>query len=293
MRLGANSRVILVQNRETDPHDHLRHHIEGFFDDQGISVTTCVLESRSCPVVHPGGEKPDLVIVLGGDGTFLRAVRCFARDGAPLVGVNTGHLGFLTQIEANRVDECLNALMAGDTLLEHRIMLAVNHEDQFALNDVVVKNANPSRLATLNVYINGGFLASYDADGIIVATPTGSTAYNLSAGGPIIVPQVNVLAITPICPHSLSAKPIVVSADSDLVIESDQSNTAQLVCAIDGDDAFYLEPGERFKLFKSSYQLPLVSFPSDAHSFFAILKRKLGWGSNPRAVAKAKKDLQT
>lgn len=281
-------RVILVQNRETDPHDTLRHHIEGFFHDVGIAVETVPLVSRTCPVIHPKGAPSDLVVVLGGDGTFLRAVRCFAQDLVPLVGVNTGHLGFLTRIEANKVDASLTAILEGRTFLEYRMMLAVNTEDQLALNDVVVKNANPSRLATINVYLEKQLLASYDADGIIICTPTGSTAYNLSAGGPIMDPRVDVMAITPICPHSLSAKPIVLPSHRELVLESDSANTSDLVCAIDGEDAFYLKPGERFRLFKSTCQLPLIAFEAETDTFYEILKRKLGWGANPRAVAKVR-----
>jgi NAD+ kinase len=291
MPLDPQSRIILVQNRETDPQDKLRQHIEGFFKAAGVSLETVVLESRNCPVVRPENLNPDLILVLGGDGTFLRAVRCFAKDSAPVVGINTGHLGFLTQVEANKVDDCLNALMAGKTTLEYRMMLAVQSEELLALNDVVVKNANPSRLATINVFVNGTYLATYDADGVIVATPTGSTAYNLSAGGPIMVPQADVLAITPICPHSLSAKPIILPSNQELVLESDESNTSDLVCAVDGDDAFTLKPGEQFKIFKSRHQLPLISLQQDTGSFYALLKRKLGWGANPRAVAKSKQTV--
>lgn len=286
MRLSAGSRVIVVQNQETDPENRLRDHIEAFFRMHQIPVETVPLASRNCPVIHPDGGKPDLVIVLGGDGTFLRAARCFVKDQVPLVGVNTGHLGFLTRIESNKVDAYLEALLKGAFEIETRMMLTVESAlDQVALNDVVVKNANPSRLAKLNVYVGSELLANYDADGVIVCTPTGSTAYNLSAGGPIMDPLANVLSITPICPHSLSAKPIVLPASRPFTLESDRSNKSHLVCAVDGDDAFTLAPGETFKLSQSQYQLPLIVFQGEADSFYTILKRKLGWGANPRTIA--------
>lgn len=288
MGLTSKSRIILVQNQETDPHDQLRHHIEGFFQDNDIPVETIPLPSRECPVLRPNTTtKPDLILVLGGDGTFLRAVRCFVKDQIPMVGINTGHLGFLTRIEANKVNLYLEAILTGKTTLESRMMLAVNSEETLALNDVVIKNSNPSRLTKLIVYVNGELLADYDADGVIVSTPTGSTAYNLSAGGPIVDPQTDVLVITPICPHSLSSKPIILPADRRLTLFSDTSNASSLVCAVDGDDAFTLAPGEFCTLSQSSHQLPMLQFNTQADSFYEILKRKLGWGANPRAVAKS------
>lgn len=196
--IPALDRVVLVQNRETDREDRLRHIVEDYFKANALTLETVVLPSRAETVVHPQGPKPDLVIVLGGDGTFLKAARCFGQDEVPLVGVNTGHLGFLTRIEANRVVEFLDAIRAGHAHLEYRTMLSVQPDGETpaetALNDIVFKNANPSRLAKLHLYIDGVFLASYDADGIILSTPTGSTAYNLSAGGPIMDPRVDVLS---------------------------------------------------------------------------------------------------
>jgi len=284
MKLAKGSKVILIQNRETDPADKLMHCVDQFLSGHGIEVLITPLASRNEPVVRPKGFKPDAIIVLGGDGTFLNAVRAYGRDEVPLVGINTGHLGFLTRIEADKVDVYLEALIKGDATLESRMVLAVNTEDLLALNDVVVKNQNPSRLAKISVFVGEELLATYDADGVIVATPTGSTAYNLSAGGPIVDPEAQVLVITPICPHSLSAKPIVVPASRNMTVTSDATNTAPLVCAVDGLEAFSLKPGEGVKLFQSQYSLPLIRFTTGADSFYAVLKRKLGWGANPRVM---------
>jgi NAD+ kinase len=224
-----------------------------------------------------------LVIVVGGDGTFLRAVRCFARLQVPLVGVNAGHLGFLTRIEATRIEPCLEAIMTGQVQLEQRMMLAINGDAYLALNDIVIKSANPSRLAAMTVLVDGEPLATYDADGVIVSTPTGSTAYNLSAGGPIMDPKTNTLANTPICPHSLSAKPIVLPAHRELTLVAATSNLGKLVCAIDGEDAFMLAPGESCMLAQAAQTLPLLSFVGPGDTFYTILKHKLGWGANPRS----------
>lgn len=288
MRLSSDSLVIIVQNQETDPEDRLLNKVKVVFEQAGIPVEVISQPSRNAPIHRPSTRHPDLVVVLGGDGTFLRASRCFIADQVPLVGVNTGHLGFLTRIEANKVDEYFQAILSGKTTLEYRMMLAVQSENQLALNDVVVKNSNPSRLAKVNVFIDKLLLAAYDADGVIVCTPTGSTAYNLSAGGPIMDPEVDVLAITPICPHSLSAKPIVVPATKQLRIQSDPANPSDLICAIDGDETFLLGPGKDFVLFKSEKRLPLVSFTSEDDRFYAVLKRKLDWGANPRLLAQSR-----
>lgn len=285
MPVKEYARIILIQNQETDPENLFRNRIEAFFKAHAVPLEVVGLPSRDCPLIQPQGPKPDLVMVLGGDGTFLRAARCFVHRQIPLVGVNTGHLGFLTRIESQKLDECLDAILQGQVCIEHRMMLAVTGPDNLALNDVVIKNANPNRLASIHVHLEGNLLATYDADGLIVCTPTGSTAYNLSAGGPIMDPQAQVIAITPICPHSLSAKPIILPHHSVLTITSDTTNAAPLVCAIDGEDGPSMVPGQAITLCKAELQLPLVTFPTHADQFYEILKRKLSWGANPRQSA--------
>ena len=280
--ITPESRVILVQNLDTDPQNTLKNQVLAFFQQAGIPIEPIILDSRTAEVSKPKGPKPQLILVLGGDGTFLKTVRCFGRDNIPLAGINTGHLGFLTRIESSKLDECLSAILSGDVSIEQRWMLEIPQHNELALNDVVVKNSQPTRLAKLQVWVDDELLADYDADGLIVSTPTGSTAYNLSAGGPILDPETQVVAITPICSHSLAAKPIVLPAHRRLTIHSDESNLTPLVCAMDADDVFELAPGESFTVAQSFTRLPLIRFQHAHESFYGLLKRKLAWNANPR-----------
>lgn len=282
MKLGAGNTVVIFQNQETDPGDKLLAEIEAYLKDHQIITHRLVLPSRNAPVTSPPNIEPELVIVVGGDGTFLRASHVFARHHIPLVGVNTGHLGFLTRIEASQIRPYLNRILEGEAVLENRMLLTISPGEVLALNDVVVKNANPSRLAKINVFVGETHLATYHADGLIVATPTGSTAYNLSAGGPVVDPATDVLVLTPICPHSLSADPIILPAGKTMRIESDIKNAADLLISVDGDDASRLQPGKSTILSKSPHTLAVLTFPSETDSFYAILKRKLSWAANPR-----------
>lgn len=273
--------VTLVHNISTDPKNIYREKVREFLESRGVSVSIITVESKDCPVVPEGAETPDMVIVLGGDGTFLRASLTFAKYEVPLVGINTGTLGFLTRIEVDRFPLYLDRLLKGEYELEERMMLAVNHAEQLALNDVVVKNANPSQMASLRFFINETLVAVYDADGVIISTPTGTTAYTLSAGGPVISPEVEALSITAICPHSLSAKPVVIPADKQLRVESAPKNR-EVVYAIDGQESGILKPGESIRIFRSPLTVKMVNFRMEEDNFYLLLKKKLHWGMNPR-----------
>lgn len=272
--------VTLVQNISTDPENRYQEQVSSYLQSKGIEVNILIVESKDCPVIPEGAATPDLVIVLGGDGTFLRAARSFAGQQVPLVGINTGTLGFLTRIEADKIPLYLKLLLEGHYEIEERMMLSIGDYD-LALNDVVIKNANPSQMATLRLYINEQLTAIYDADGLIISTPTGSTAYTLSAGGPVISPEVEAISITPICPHSLSAKPIVIPADKCLRIESVPKNR-QVVCAVDGQESGILHPGESLTICRSPIPLQMVNFQMEEDNFYLLLKKKLHWAMNPR-----------
>jgi NAD+ kinase len=273
--------VTLVHNISTDPNGIYREKVRQYLEDRGVTVHITTVESKDCPVPTKEAETPDMVIVLGGDGTFLRASLRFARHQVPLVGINTGTLGFLTRIEADRTNLYLERLLKGDYQLEERMMLAVNDLEHLALNDVVIKNANPSQMCSLRFFINETLVAVYDADGIIISTPTGSTAYTLSAGGPVISPEVEALSITAICPHSLSAKPVVIPADKQLRVESVAKNR-EVICAIDGQESSVLRPGESLNIFRAPMSVKMVNFQMEEDNFYLLLKKKLHWGMNPR-----------
>lgn len=285
--------VTLVQNQSTDPNNTYANYVLEYFTQHGIRVSHLPVSGKDCPVVPEEAMKPDLVIVLGGDGTFLRAARQFVLHQVPLVGVNTGTLGFLTHIDVSRLTESLELLRTGQYVIEDRVMLATHSQlesaqgvemltsENLALNDVVVKNANPSQLCTLRLYVNDALVAVYDADGLILSTPSGSTAYTMAAGGPVISPEVDAISITPICPHSFSAKAVVVPFNKLFRIESDTKNY-DVVYALDGLESGFLKPGESLHVFRSPVTCKMVKFSLDVDEFYVLLKRKLHWAMNPR-----------
>lgn len=282
--------ITLVQNLSTDPKSVYANEVLEYLTHQGVHVSHLQVLGKDCPVVPPEAAKPDLVIVLGGDGTFLRAARMFVRQNVPLVGVNTGALGFLTHIEADKIRFYLDLLIQGKYSLQPRMMLSIQSssaestresEETLALNDVVVKNANPSQLCRLQLYVNDTLVAVYDSDGLILSTPSGTTAYTMAAGGPVISPEVDAISITPICPHSFSAKAVVVPFNKEFRVQSDPKNQ-DVVYALDGLECGVLKPGESLVVVRAETPFLMVNFEHQDNDFYALLKRKLQWSMNPR-----------
>ncbi|MCG6875163.1 MAG: NAD kinase [Betaproteobacteria bacterium] len=226
------------------------------------------------------GAKADLVVVLGGDGSMLTAARLLAPTGVPLIGVNQGRLGFLTDIALRAMIEQMGKVLAGEYQIEPRTMLdAAVHRDgttpfkTIALNDLVVNKGATGRLIEILVRIDGEFVYDLRADGLIVATPTGSTAYALSSNGPILHPGVPGLALVPICPHTLSNRPIAVSDGS--VIEVAIRRAADALLHFDGHPSFELKEGDRVTVQRANQVLRLVHPPG--YSYYAMLREKLHW----------------
>ena len=224
--------------------------------------------------------RSDLVVVLGGDGSMLSAARLLAPTGVPLIGVNQGRLGFLTDIALRVMVEQMGKVLAGEYQIEPRTMLdATVHRDGTAafstnaLNDLVVNKGATGRLIELLVRIDGEFVYDLRADGLIVATPTGSTAYALSSNGPILQPAVPGLVLVPICPHTLSNRPITVSDGSVIEIAIRQVADARL--HFDGHPSFELNEGDRVTVRRSAHVLRLVHPPG--YSYYAMLREKLHW----------------
>ncbi|HLP10103.1 MAG TPA: NAD(+)/NADH kinase [Opitutaceae bacterium] len=219
----------------------------------------------------------DACCVVGGDGTLLSAAREAALARVPVIGVNRGTLGFLTTFSAEEALAQFPALLAGDYRLAERCLLSCRtgpgHED-FALNDVVIKDEINSKLVRLGVYADGEFVTDYHGDGLLVATPTGSTAYNLSAGGPIIHPDADAIALTPICPHTLSNRTVVLRGGVTLRIES-RMEDSQLLVAIDGQRNLFTCAGRAIEIAVAPLRLTLVQKPGYEH--FEVLRSKLGW----------------
>lgn len=225
----------------------------------------------------------DLLVTLGGDGTLLRGARMVAAEGVPVLGINLGHLGFLTSAPREEVEWALERWRAGDFEIDERLVLAVHAEDgdgvpgkvHLALNDAVLHKGGAARVIRLSMRAQRDVVGSYSADGIILSTPTGSTAYSLSAGGPIVSPTVDCIIATPICPHTLGVRPLVLPADETLTIEV-LSPTEELILTIDGQEHERLVPGQKVVARRADQPVRLVRFPGQ--TFFQTLRRKLKWG---------------
>lgn len=233
------------------------------------------------------GQRCDLAIVVGGDGTLLNAARELADSGTPLLGVNLGRLGFLADILPSTMHKYLDEILRGDYLLEERFLLHCHIQrnqqllDQsYALNEVVIHKWNVARMIELETYIDGRFIHRQRADGLIIATPTGSTAYALSAGGPIIYPTLNAMTIVPVCPHTMSNRPIVVDGDSQIEVIVCDSNSENIRVTCDGQVPFQLTTGDRVRVHKAAKPLHLIH-PS-RHDHYDMLRAKLQWAEPPK-----------
>jgi len=221
----------------------------------------------------------DIILVLGGDGTLLRAARQACKYGLPVLGINMGRLGFLTEIEVSDIDLALDSILAGDYYIEQRMMLKAELVRQgggvcqlIALNDIAIAKASFARIIHLKVFINDDFVGYYPADGILVSSPTGSTAYSLSAGGPIINPAMECLLLTPICPHALNARAIVTdSKDKIRIVVADKSRDVLLT--VDGQEGVPVHKGDNIIITKAEVVTRLIRIRK--RSFFNLLKDKM------------------
>ncbi len=228
-----------------------------------------------------GSRKPDYVIVLGGDGTLLSAARAVAKAGIPILGVNLGTLGFLTEVPLAELYPALQAVHENRFSLDCRAMVScqlirdgkciASYE---ALNDTIVNKVSIARLASLDLYIDDVFVSNYKADGMIVATPTGSTAYSVAAGGPILMPAVEAFVVTPVSPHSLTHRPLVVRDTSEIVILVSMEHESAFL-SIDGQVGMQLRTGDRIVCRKSEHSVKLLRI---SNTFFDVLRTKLKWG---------------
>lgn len=230
-------------------------------------------------------SRADLVLVLGGDGTLLSMADCIAHAGrrVPILGVNFGSLGFLTEVTLPELYPALDAALAGRAHVEERLMLRATilhpsapSQTGVAVNDVVVNKAAPSRLINLSVFVGDEFVTNVRADGLIIATPTGSTAYNLSAGGPVVEPSVDALVLTPIAPHTLSNRPIVIPASATVRVKPVMGGRDEAFVTLDGQAGFELQAGDEISVSRAAEPMRLIR-PA-TRSYFEVLREKLNWG---------------
>ena len=230
------------------------------------------------------GAACDLVIVLGGDGSLLGAARMLANHSVPVLGINRGRLGFLTDILPEEIEEKVGAVLAGDYSLEKRFLLNAVVEragesigKAEALNDVVVNSGTSAQMIEFDLYIDGEFVYHQRSDGLIVSTPTGSTAYSLSGGGPIMHPRLDAVVLVPMFPHTLSSRPIVVDGNSEIRIVITDNNQTQPPVTCDGQVNLTAMPGDTVVIRKKRHRLSLIHPPNT--SFYASCRDKLGWST--------------
>ncbi|MFK5913899.1 MAG: NAD(+) kinase [Woeseiaceae bacterium] len=234
---------------------------------------------------HEIGKRCDLAVTVGGDGTLLDAARGLANFEVPILGINLGRLGFLVDISPNEMSERINEILDGEFEEERRILLntVIAHgnnpeSESDAFNDVVVHKWEVARMIETETYINGKFLNSMRSDGLIVSTPTGSTAYALSGGGPILEPDMDAMVLVPICPHTMSYRPIVIGGDStiEIIVKENQNSHAQVTC--DGQINLGVVSGDKITIKKKEKVVRLIH--PRKHNHYEILRAKLHWGEH-------------
>ncbi len=264
----------------------LKRGIEVFFEE-GIADKIGVDKGLDRRALASG---VDLLIVLGGDGTILRTVRFVSEYDIPIVGINLGEFGYLTEVNLNEMYSALELIVKGEYQTDKRMMLDITIKlgeetirQQSILNDVVITRGNLSRILNLETTVNEGYLTTFRADGIIISTPTGSTAYNLSAGGPIVFPEQDSFIINPICPFTLTNRPIIIPDGAVIkVILWTKGQGATLT--LDGQVSYTMKSGDSILVKKSLYVTNLVSSPH--RDYMEILRTKLGWGGSPTGANK-------
>ena len=244
---------------------HLKLNVAGVFEDYNFDV--------------------DYVISMGGDGTFLKAASRVGAKGTPIIGINMGRLGFLADVLPSEIESALDSLYAGECQIEEHAVIQVEPKggvlagNPFALNDIAVLKRDDASMISIRTMVDGEFLVTYQADGLIVSTPTGSTAYNLSNGGPIIIPQSGSLCLTPVAPHSLNIRPIVINDTAEITLDIESRSHNYLV-AIDGRSERMTEE-TRLVIRRAAHSIKIVKQRNQR--YFSTLKEKLMWGADQRA----------
>ncbi len=240
------------------------------------------LQSRGISVAGPSSiSRSDAVITLGGDGTILSVAAAAAAAGVPVLGVNLGRLGFMTAVDVRRLYPALKRWLAGEWTVSERLMLEVapprTKARCFALNDAVIRIGSTARLTTISAAVSGENLGDFTGDGVIIATPTGSTAYSLAAQGPIVHPEMEAIVMTPICAHSFRQRPVVIPAGRSVQLTLDDTrDRGETQLCVDGQHVFKLRYGDRVRISRAPFKLKLLQDPRSP--YFGVLREKLSWG---------------
>lgn len=283
-RLSAIQKVVIVFRPDSDRAKRLAIEVAKWLEDRDIQVFSHPQQKIGVRKAYPkmsAKTKADLAVALGGDGTYLEAVRLLDGKKIPIVGVNLGSLGFLTEIRVEELYSILQATLESKMEMRPRTMLELSIlsrnkkiSETKALNDVVLERGSYSQLIPLSIFADNKLVSSMKADGVIVASPTGSTAYNLAAGGPILHPEVNALVVTSICPHSLTSRPLLFSDQVELCLQINDGQKAQLT--VDGQKFAVITAKEKVMIRKAKCSHFILQKPD--HNYFALLREKLKFG---------------
>lgn len=260
-------KISIVYNKYIPQYETYLEKVLNTVCQKDIEYKTFELEQLEC--------YGDIALVIGGDGTLLRAARYYAEFDIPVMGINVGRLGFLAQAGIEKIDDIINLVLRGQYLIEDRTMLS--SDEYVALNDFVIKGCVPTRTSKFFLEINNNVVCDYIADGLIVATPTGSTAYGLSAGGPVVHPKLDAIIIVPICPHTLNARPLVIPSCENITVKT---NDELLSVSIDGYNITQCVEKTDIKIYTKKAKL---AFLKD-NSFYSVLRDKLHWGISPESL---------
>jgi len=279
----------LGENSVTEPAQQVLAHLR----QRGITVLVAAgsdakreLDGATRVDEREIAHKADLVVAIGGDGTLLHAARHVAARDVPLVGINRGRLGFLTDVSPEHMQSALDAILAGDYLSERRLMLAAAVENRaatgslFGLNDIVLQKGDTGRLLDFTTEVDGAYVNTHRGDGLIVATPTGSTAYALSCSGPIIQPNVDALVMVPICPHTLSDRPLVLPSASRIRVTLDHAGGSDAHVVCDGEALARMAGGDALTISLAKQSVTLLH-PRE-YNYYELLRSKLNWGRASR-----------
>ena len=272
-------RFLIVTNETKDPEMTLTRQIQDYIEIKGGSVALgTTFEKKEVP------KDTDCVLVLGGDGTLLKAARDTAGLGVPILGINLGTLGYLAEVEKNNVNEAIDRIFEGSYQTEERMMLCADilyndskHSLSPALNDMTITRCGALQIVPFRIFVNGKLLCKLNADGVIVATPTGSTGYNMSAGGPIAEPSGRMIILTPICAHTLNARSIILSPEDEIAIEIEPAKDGSAItvaASSDGNEEVKLMTGDRIVIKKADQTAQIMKL--NEMSFVEALNRKMG-----------------
>ncbi|MBN2509663.1 MAG: NAD(+)/NADH kinase [Spirochaetales bacterium] len=281
-------KVLIVVNLLKEASKELVREISVYMNSLGITVEVLGLRGREEIPEIPEAADTDLVLSLGGDGTVLFTARSIKIPDMPVLAVNIGDLGFITEVTRDEWRSAFDGYLAGTMEMSPRILIKVRVErsggivaEYEGLNDAVVCADGISKVVRLSVTIGQTRLGKYRADGIIVSTPTGSTAYSAAAGGPVLAPEMEALVLTPICPFTLSNRTIVVKGDECIAVTVEQEQRAKLILTVDGQVVFPLEPGDVIHISQSDRKFRIVC--SNKRNFYEVLRTKLNWSGGPDA----------